>query len=64
MKKLSKPLLAAFLAFFVGALLTYLSEPKTAELKGAIVGGVTIAIIAFVVMMVTKNGSSFNKKKK
>ena len=63
MKKLYKPLLSAFLAFFVGAIMTYLDEPKTVELKGAILGGVKIAIIVFVVMIVTKNGSSFNKKK-
>ena len=63
MKKLSKPLLYAFLGFFGGAIMTYLGEPKTVELKGAIIGGVKIAIIVFVVMIVTGNGRSFNKKK-
>ena len=47
MKRLKKPFLSAFLAFFVGAIMTYLDEPKTAELKGAIIGGAKYAIIAF-----------------
>ena len=63
MKKLYKPLLSAFLGFFVGALITYLSEPKTVELKGAILGGVKIAIIVLVITIITDNFSSFNKKK-
>ena len=63
MKKLYKPLLSAFLSFFVGAIMTYLDEPKTVELKGAILGGVKFAIIVFVVIIVTDNFSSFNKKR-
>ena len=63
MKKLSKPLLYAFLGFFAGAIMTYLNEPKTVELKGAILGGVKFAIIIFVLIIVTDNFSSFNKKK-
>ena len=47
MKRLKKPFLSAFLAFFVGAIMTYLDEPKTVELKGAIIGGAKYAIIAF-----------------
>ena len=63
MKKLYKPLLSAFLAFFVGAIMTYLDEPKTVELKGVILGGVKFAIIMFVLIIVTENISFFNKKK-
>ena len=37
----------AFLAFFVGTIFTFLDEPKTAELKGAIIGGAKYAIIVF-----------------
>ena len=47
MKRLKKPFLSAFLAFFIGAIMTYLDEPKTVELKGAIIGGAKYAIIAF-----------------
>ena len=64
MKKLSKPLLYAFLGFFAGAIMTYLSEPKTVELVGAILGGVKFAIIMFVLIIVTENISFFNKKNK
>ena len=53
MKKLYKPLLYAFLGFFVGAIMTYLDEPKTVELKGAMLGGVKFAIIIFVLIIVT-----------
>jgi hypothetical protein len=63
MKKLYKPLLYAFLGFFVGTIMTYLDEPKTVELKGAILGGVKFAIIMFVLIIVTENISFFNKKK-
>ena len=63
MKKLSKPLLYAFLGFFAGAIMTYLSEPKTVELKGAILGGVKFAIIMFVLIIVTDNISLFSKSK-
>ena len=63
MKKLSKPLLYAFLGFFAGAIITYLSEPKTVELKGAILGGVKFAIIIFVLIIVTDKIGFFNKKK-
>jgi len=63
MKKLYKPLLYAFLGFFVGTIMTYLDEPKTVELKGAILGGVKFAIIMFVFIIVTENISFFNKKK-
>jgi len=63
MKKLYKPLLSAFLAFFVGAIMTYLDEPKTVELKGALIGGLKLAIIMLVITIVTDNFSSFNKKK-
>ncbi len=63
MKKLSKPLLYAFLGFFAGAIMTYLSEPKTVELKGAILGGAKFAIIVFVLIVVTENISFFNKRK-
>ena len=63
MKKLSKPLIYAFLGFFAGAIMTYLSEPKTVELKGAILGGVKFAIILFFVMFVIENGRSFKRKK-
>ena len=63
MKKLSKPLLYAFLGFFAGAIMTYLSEPKTVELKGAILGGVKFAIIIFVLIIVTDKIGFFNKKK-
>ena len=63
MKKLYKPLLSAFLAFFVGAIMTYLDEPKTVELKGAILGGFKLSIIMFAITIVTDNFSSFNKKK-
>ena len=63
MKRLKKPFLSAFLAFFVGAIMTYLDEPKTVELKGAILGGVKFAIIMFVFIIVTENISFFNKKK-
>ena len=64
MKKLSKPLLYAFLGFFAGAIMTYLSEPKTVELVGAILGGIKFAIIMFVLIIVTENISFFNKKNK
>ncbi len=64
MKKLSKPLLYAFLGFFAGAIMTYLSEPKTVELAGAILGGVKFAIIMFVLIIITENISFFNKKNK
>ena len=47
MKRLKKPFLYAFIAFFVGTIFTFLSEPKTVELKGAIIGGAKYAIIAF-----------------
>lgn len=63
MKKLYKPLLYAFLGFFVGAIMTYLDEPKTVELKGAILGGVKFAIIIFVLIIVTDKIGFFNKKK-
>lgn len=63
MKKLYKPLLSAFLAFFVGAIMTYLDEPKTVELKGAILGGFKLSIIMLAITIVTDNFSSFNKKK-
>ena len=63
MKKLYKPLLSAFLAFFVGAIMTYLDEPKTVELKGAMLGGVKFAIIIFVLIIVTDKIGFFNKKK-
>ena len=62
MKKLSKPLLYALLGFFAGAIMTYLNEPKTVELIGAILGGVKFAIIMFVLIIVTENISFFNKK--
>ena len=63
MKKLYKPLLSAFLAFFVGAIMTYLDEPKTVELKGVILGGFKLSIIMLAITIVTDNFSSFNKKK-
>jgi len=63
MKKLYKPLLYAFLGFFVGTIMTYLDEPKTVELKGAILGGAKFAITMFVLIIVTENISFFNKKK-
>jgi len=63
MKKLYKPLLYAFLGFFVGAIMTYLDEPKTVELKGAMLGGVKFAIIIFVLIIVTDKIGFFNKKK-
>ena len=63
MKKLYKPLLYAFLGFFVGAIMTYLDEPKTVELKGAMIGGVKFAIIIFVLIIVTDKIGFFNKKK-
>ena len=63
MKKLYKPLLYAFLGFFVGAIMTYLDEPKTVELKGAILGGFKLSIIMLAITIVTDNFSSFNKKK-
>ena len=63
MKRLKKPFLSAFLAFFIGAIMTYLDEPKTVELKGAIFGGFKFSIIMLVITIVTDNFSSFNKKK-
>ena len=63
MKKLYKPLLSAFLGFFVVAIMTYLDEPKTVELKGALLGGFKFAIIIFVVIIVTDKIGFFNKKK-
>ena len=65
MKRLldSKLFLSAFLAFFIGAIMTYLDEPKTVELKGAIFGGFKFSIIMLVITIVTDNFSSFNKKK-
>ncbi len=47
MKRLKKPSLYALIAFFVGTIFTFLDEPKTAELKGAIIGSAKYAIIAF-----------------
>ena len=52
MKKLYKPLLSAFLGFFVGAIMTYLDEPKTVDFKDAIIGGVKYGIIAFTSVIV------------
>ena len=63
MKRLKKPFLSAFLAFFIGAIMTYLDEPKTVELKGAILGGFKLSIIMLVITIVTDNFSSLNKKK-
>lgn len=63
MKRLKKPFLSAFLAFFIGAIMTYLDEPKTVELKGAIFGGFKFSVIILVITIVTDNFSSFNKKK-
>ena len=50
-------------AFASGAIMTYLDEPKTVELKGAIFGGFKFSIIMLVITIVTDNFSSFNKKK-
>ena len=63
MKRIKKPFLSAFLAFFIGAIMTYLDEPKTVELKGAIFGGFKFSIIMLVITIVTDNFSSFNKKR-